>query len=252
MRKNVIILTSGLSGSSVLTALIARAGYWFGNETKKLTYDTYENSTLVNLNIRLFQACGCPWDDPGGVAAPAVEQLRHVSDDELRTECMKFVEECEMHSPWLWKDPRLCFTIGFWSQLVDTEGCRFVVMTREVKQMWAGAILRGHFRRSIVEMARMQANSIEAAHRFLNSRPPQDWQELSFEELLLHPSRSVDQLNTFLNIDLKVSDLEEVYTGPLGKKRWSSAKYIEAKTRSIVNKMRVAVRGRLAPRGGRG
>jgi hypothetical protein len=47
MRKNVIILTSGLSGSSVLAGLIANAGYWVGDETfKKDDYDTFENREL--------------------------------------------------------------------------------------------------------------------------------------------------------------------------------------------------------------
>src|ERR1700686_3366711 len=56
MKHNVIILTSGLTGSSVLTGLIARAGYWPGDRThKKKEFDTYENEELIDLNRRIFE-----------------------------------------------------------------------------------------------------------------------------------------------------------------------------------------------------
>ena len=54
-RRNVIILTSGLTGSSVLTGLISRVGYWNGDQTHKKEYDTCENSELISLNLSLFQ-----------------------------------------------------------------------------------------------------------------------------------------------------------------------------------------------------
>src|SRR5215472_209946 len=56
---NVIILTSGLSGSSVLTALICRAGYWSGDRThKKPHYDTFENERLIELDCRIIAEAG--------------------------------------------------------------------------------------------------------------------------------------------------------------------------------------------------
>ena len=42
---NVIILTGGLTGSSVLAGVLAAAGYWSGEDTfKKRDYNTYENA----------------------------------------------------------------------------------------------------------------------------------------------------------------------------------------------------------------
>lgn len=53
--RNAVILTSGLSGSSVLTSLVARAGYWTGDSTfKKPDYDTFENVELVQWNLRIM------------------------------------------------------------------------------------------------------------------------------------------------------------------------------------------------------
>jgi hypothetical protein len=42
-QRNVIILTAGLTGSSVVAGLLKNAGYWAGSKTvKKSGYDTIE------------------------------------------------------------------------------------------------------------------------------------------------------------------------------------------------------------------
>jgi hypothetical protein len=56
--QNVIVLTSGLSGSSVLTSLVAKAGYWTGETHKKHDYDTYENTELLDLNLKILAPAG--------------------------------------------------------------------------------------------------------------------------------------------------------------------------------------------------
>jgi hypothetical protein len=51
MRQSVIILPSDLSGSSVLTGLLARGGYWAGDATfKKQQHETLENQAFIDLN----------------------------------------------------------------------------------------------------------------------------------------------------------------------------------------------------------
>ena len=57
MKKNVIILTSGMSGSSVLANLISQAGYWLGDETSKAPFETYENKELIDLRVRKEITC---------------------------------------------------------------------------------------------------------------------------------------------------------------------------------------------------
>jgi hypothetical protein len=57
-RPNVIILTSGITGSSVLSGFLARSGYWSGDTTHKKEYDTFENSELIRLNLQIFQQAG--------------------------------------------------------------------------------------------------------------------------------------------------------------------------------------------------
>src|SRR4030095_5715458 len=55
MKKNVIVLTHGWSGSSMLAALLGTAQYWLGDETgEKSDYDTFENRRLVELNRQMM------------------------------------------------------------------------------------------------------------------------------------------------------------------------------------------------------
>ena len=64
---NVIILTTGISGSSVITGLLAKSGLWTGDETIFKdnitgTYETYGNKKLVELNESLFKEAGLRYD----------------------------------------------------------------------------------------------------------------------------------------------------------------------------------------------
>ena len=60
MPANLIVLNNGLSGSSVLTGLIAQAGYWTGSQTiskqdyATQAYDTHESVDLVQLNQNIL------------------------------------------------------------------------------------------------------------------------------------------------------------------------------------------------------
>lgn len=108
---NLVILTTGSSGSSVLAGLIAREGYWVGHKTAHLHFNTFENAGLVNLNITLLRKSGYPGRDANDLPPPDVSRLEALRDTEDLAPYRAFVEECERHRPWLWKDPRLAYTI---------------------------------------------------------------------------------------------------------------------------------------------
>ncbi len=116
---NLVILTTGSSGSSVLAGLIARQGYWIGRKTAHLHFNTYENADLVALNIALLRKAGYLRRDANDLPPPDVSRLEALRDTEDLATYRAFVEECERHRPWLWKDPRLAYTIHFWHHIVD-------------------------------------------------------------------------------------------------------------------------------------
>ena len=231
MRKNVINLTSGISGSSVLTGLIGRAGYWPGDTTFKKQkyeiYETYENQRLIDLNRQLFRAAGYTGNYQMEFSAPAIDAITALNGRIDCQEYRSFVEQCDAHRPWVWKDPRLWLTIRFWRNLLDLSQCQFILLTRDAMQSWVSSILRrqimtyrysmsyeGRIRQSIVDF--LEGQGLPYLH-------------LEYERLIQQPGDTIASLNRYLGTDLQVDDLKGVYHKPLYKNpRNSFVKHIKA------------------------
>jgi hypothetical protein len=212
-KQNVVILTSGITGSSVLAGFLARSGYWAGDVTKKKEYDTFENQELVDLNLKIFQEAGYTGkyvtESSPEVLAQIDSLYGRIDDSPYR----RFLQRCEDRRPWIWKDPRLWLTFGFWRHLLDLDDCRFVVLTRSLMQGWLSLTLRRqvmgyrafkrqerHVERSIVEV--LSGNHLP-------------YLQLSYDELIARPEQTVGRLNGFLGAGLDVKDLQAVYSKPL-------------------------------------
>jgi len=227
LKSNIIILTGGLSGSSVLCGLIAQKGYWLGEDTKKVGYQTFENSQLVELNIGLLHASGYFWDDTMDIPPPSVEELKQLVSDTDNEKYQDFIQKCNNYEPWLWKDPRLCYTIFFWHKFLDLKKCKFILMHRDPKQSWTGIVLRGKTPISYKNMQTVEQNCIDRARLFLRQNHL-DFLDLSFEDFMLHPNNSISRINSHLNIDLTVNDLFSIYKGELYKLRWTTIDYFRS------------------------
>jgi len=231
MRKNVIILTSGLSGSSVLTGLIARAGYWPGETTFRKQhyeiYETYENQRLIDLNRQLFQGAGYTGNYQVEFSAPAMQEIAALEGKIDCREYRSFLQECDAHRPWIWKDPRLWLTIRFWKKFLDYSHCQFLLLTRGAMQSWVSATLRrqimtyrysktyeGEIRQSITEF--LDGERLPYLH-------------VEYERLICRPDDTIAELNHYLGTELKVVDLSKVYHKPLYRSpRNSLGKHVKA------------------------
>jgi hypothetical protein len=128
---NVVVLTIGWTGSSVLTGLLRAAGFWAGHSTiRKRDYETYENAELVRLNRALMEQAGV------GEKYAAAFERRWLDDVSIHANSRDlspyraFVEDCEGHAPWVWKDPRLWVTIRFWQPLRPRGRVKYILLTR--------------------------------------------------------------------------------------------------------------------------
>src|SRR6056297_1716649 len=184
-KSNLIILTPGLSGSSVITALIAKSGYFLGDNTAKIQYDTFENEKLVEHNISLLRYTGYQWDDPGDIPPPSVEKIKALHNVVEVATYRDFVIDCDDSAPWIWKDPRLSYTIFFWKDLLNISDCKFIHITREPKQVWTGLILRARFPISLKNLQTIHKNAISSVRQFLDSYSIKAL-NLNFEDLILH------------------------------------------------------------------
>lgn len=216
-KSNVVILTNGLSGSSVLSGLIARAGYWVGEETvKKPDYDTFENARLVELNKQLFREVSYQGKYEMEFVAAESDYFSYPQVAVDPAPYKALIAQCNAHSPWVWKDPRLWLSIHYWRDLLDLDQVKFIHLTRDPMQTWISVTVR----RQIQEygyLKRYLHGIRDSIRSFLKSNSP-DYLEFEFEDLLLEPEKTIGRINQYLGTELTVDDLRAVYRGELYKK----------------------------------
>jgi len=224
---NVIILTSGVSGSSVLTGLISRAGYWTGEDTHKKEYDTYENQELIDLDLQLLQHAQYTGNYAMEFSADAIARLASLCKTVDEKPFREFLASCDQHKPWIWKDPRLWLTIRFWKNLLNLDQCRFILMTRGFKHHWVSGMLRRHIR-SYGSMKRYEQSIRDSLLAFLNGNAL-PYLHITFENLIVRPEETIRQLNAHLGTELSINDLAAIYNKPLHKApRGSAVDFVKA------------------------
>lgn len=218
MKKNVIILTHGWTGSSVFTALLGEAGYWYGNTTfKKPDYDTYENLKLIELNNRLLAELDYTGSREHDIISfEILDELAHRATSIDLNPYRKFIATCQQNKPWIWKDPRLVLTIRIWAKLLPLDEIAFMILTRDSEQSWITANLRRHIE-SPAFTRLYNAAITDGLKKFLKENQ-QDYIEFMFEDLQLTPEETIAKINDFLGIHLTMDNVKSVYKFPLYKK----------------------------------
>ncbi|MFP3982479.1 MAG: hypothetical protein ACLFV2_02150 [Desulfurivibrionaceae bacterium] len=226
--KNVIIMTTGSSGSSVLAGTIALKGYWLGEKTKKLKFDTYENAELVDLNKEILLLSGFNHHDCNDIPPPSVTDIKRLLDKIDISKYQAFIAKCDTHGPWLWKDPRLSYTIHFWGKILNLNKVNFIFIERDAKQSYTGLILKRKVPMSFMQHGLMNNNYNQSCLQFYrNNALP--YLHINFQDLITFPDHYLKRIGKFLDIDLNLSDLQKIYNGDLYKKRFSTLNYYQAR-----------------------
>lgn len=215
-KRNVIILTSGVSGSSVLAGLVSRAGYWLGDSTFKKEYDTYENNELIQLNLRILREIGYTGNYTMEFSQEAIDRIASLDTARMDLSAfLQFLDKCNQHSPWIWKDPRFWLTIRFWKKLLHFDDCQFLLITRHLTNAWVSSNLRRHVR-SYESCKRYETSILSSLQGFLRDNYPK-YLHVKYEELIARPDATIRELNLYLETSLNVSDLQAIYHGKLFK-----------------------------------
>jgi hypothetical protein len=225
--KNVIILTGGLAGSSVLTSLLGKAGYWVGESTmKKKGYDTWENTELIALNKRLLEETGFREKWTMRFRPDYVTRIREAARRLDAAPYAELVRTCEAHSPWIWKDPRLWLTIRHWRPFLDLQRTCFLVIRRDHMQSWISTTLR----RQVQTMDYARAYS-EGIHQtivdFLQDEQA-TWLDILYEDLLITPEKVIGDINRMTGTSLTLADFTSVFRGELGRKQHGAKNFLIA------------------------
>lgn len=218
MPKNVIILTGGLAGSSVLTSLLNRAGYWVGADTmKKKDYNTWENSELVRLNRKILDETGF---DENWTMVFKPEYLDNIARGFPNIDpapFQAFMDECNAHQPWIWKDPRLWLTIRYWRQFIDPEKVFFLTIRRDPLQSWISTTIRRQIQTR--EHARKYGEGVDGTIEDFLTQEKLPYLNVLYEDLLMQPEQIIQRINDGVGTQLSFEDFRGVFRGSLYKRQ---------------------------------
>ena len=242
MKENVIVLTTGLSGSSVTTALIAQGDFWLGKETivknnSTGQYDTYENLQLVNLNKQLYKSLDFTPTQDALYDANVFEMFANCHDKVDTQEYEAFIKDCNENGAWLWKDPRLWNTIGFWLPLIKKhcgDSVKFVVLSRQPLSLWVSLLLK----RNIVNYDFLKKSEKASAERLAGYLSDENFKlcDLNYNDLLSHPESTIANLNEFLGTSLTMTDMTNIFRGELPAKPWKWKDLVKASLIYLKNR----------------
>jgi hypothetical protein len=89
---------------------------------KKSEYNAYENSELIKLNGELIKQSRSIGNYMYECSQEAIGRIASIWGQMDDAPYRGFVERCQAHRPWIWKDPRLWLTIRAWGPLLDLSG----------------------------------------------------------------------------------------------------------------------------------
>jgi len=211
---NVIILTTGISGSSVITGFLAKSGLWAGDNTvykDNLTgkYETYENKKLVDLNDSLIKEAGVEFEGKARYDATARDKFNDIYAEVDTEKYNKFLEECNSHSPWIWKDPRLFLTIGFWGNIIDFSNTKVIVLHRNSYELWKSLTIK----RIVYSYSYLKNSEDKTRHELLNYLESKNFSfvSLEYDQFTRDPATSINKLNKFIGLNLKKENWDEIY-----------------------------------------
>jgi hypothetical protein len=222
----VIILTGGLTGSSVLAGLLGAVGFWTGNDTfEKRDYNTHENASLIRLNRDLMARVGVGEEYTKYFLPDAIDAIDglEVQDGSRFAE---FIAECHAHRPWLWKEPRLWLTIRFWDRYLPATGLRFLLLERDLLQAWISMTQR----RTIQtwEYTKRYHEGVQSSLKQYLSRSGRPFLTVNYEDLIIRPEAELERLSRFLGRPVSMQHLTSTYRGRLYRKNKGFRDAVEA------------------------
>lgn len=204
------------SGTSLVAGIFGRKGYFAAADpdAELRTGDQHnpggywEAETLTRMNAELFAAAGYG-EDTSWLGAPiSTEAAARIDRLAPLPRHRELVAHYEAHAPWLWKDPRLCYTLGFWWPLLPAETTRVLLTRRDPEAIWR-SFVRLHWREPTAEARADVLERIEAHLRAATAtiaRLGIPHLELSYEDFAADPSAMARRLSDFLDLPLAPED----------------------------------------------
>lgn len=155
MARNALIVGPPRTGTSLAAKIFSDAGYHVGSieDTRYREGDDhnpfgyFEADAVIERNVDVLRRVGFEhhntwtFEPIGEAAAREIWRLEPAEEDRA------FVRRYDDRAPWVWKDPRLCFTLPYWGRLLDPDRTAVLLVTRDTtdvyhsfrRKEWCGA-----------------------------------------------------------------------------------------------------------------
>ena len=216
-KKNVLIVGMARSGTSMTSAIFARNNYYVAeNQSKDLREaDEYnpsgywEAAELIKCNEEVFSAVGFKHGNTWIETAISSDQANSISNLASFPAHKNIIEKYDEHSPWIWKDPRLCYTLGYWWPLLNPDTTGVLLLKRDPLEIY-NSFVRLKWR------TRSQADKQETLERIQNhiNFAEQAIKKFNIPHVCINyadfekkPVETVAAINRIFNTDIKPEDL---------------------------------------------
>jgi hypothetical protein len=217
MAKSVVVVGMPRSGTSLVAGIFGRQGFFAAEDSEEELRDGdhhnpfgyWEAETLTRVNAEVFAAAGYP-EDTSWLG-------RAMSDEEADRICRlaplpghaDLVARYEARAPWIWKDPRLCYTLGYWWPMLSSDSTRVVITRRDPEAIYQ-SFVRVHWRAPSDEarddvFKRVEGHLTAAWAAVERLGIPA--LEVQYEDFADKPAETARRLSEFLHLKLEPADL---------------------------------------------
>jgi Sulfotransferase family len=139
MARNILVVGMPRSGTSMTAGALARAGYHAADVPSEHLRPGdahnpggyWETAPLIDRNVEVLHAAGYAHDNTWLYDAITPEVVARLSNLAPLPGHADFVASWGSVTPWVWKDPRLCYTLGYWWKLLDPSTTGVLVTRRD-------------------------------------------------------------------------------------------------------------------------
>lgn len=144
MPKNVIIVGMPRSGTSMTASIFVRRGYFAAEEENSHLRDGdsfnpggyFEADDLIEANVEVLKRVGYEHHNTWKFDPFRPDQVENIASLSASDSHVKLVQSFDQHAPWVWKDPRLCYTLGYWWPLVNHSNTRVLLLRRNADDIF--------------------------------------------------------------------------------------------------------------------
>ncbi len=215
--KNMIVVGAPRSGTSLTAGVFGHRGYFVGAMEEEHMregddgnpFGYFEADELIVRNVAVLRRAGFLHHNTWLFEMISETSIAAVGTLEPEPRDREFVQWYQTRSPWMWKDPRLCFTLRYWWRLMDPQTTGVILVRRPFPHIYNSFRRRGWCAEGPDARVRLEqriGRHVRAVEEVIDSlRIPH--LDVDYEDFLKRPERVAEMLSGFCGSTFTVEDL---------------------------------------------